>query len=181
VSNITPPASPPGWFADPDAAGGLRWFDGTRWTDHRAAAGRPELIPPAQTPQDPAAKKRRRRNLVVGVTAAVVALTVMVATQSNDKQAVSYTVNQCIVANGSFIVHGTVTNHTKNNELAFTLDVLVSDGKFPIGASGDISINYLRPGDTQSFDWTGRLTDASHPLVGTPGCTVVAKDLQVLS
>jgi hypothetical protein len=27
---------PPGWYADPGAPG-LRWWDGTRWTDHRNA------------------------------------------------------------------------------------------------------------------------------------------------
>ena len=27
------PAPPPGWY--PDAAGGVRWWDGLRWTEHR--------------------------------------------------------------------------------------------------------------------------------------------------
>lgn len=28
------PATPEGWYADPQGGTGLRWWDGTRWTDH---------------------------------------------------------------------------------------------------------------------------------------------------
>lgn len=30
------PATPPGWYRDPQADGQLRWWDGWRWTDHTA-------------------------------------------------------------------------------------------------------------------------------------------------
>ncbi|MGL5819490.1 MAG: DUF2510 domain-containing protein [Phycicoccus sp.] len=30
---------PPGWHADPHAPGRLRWWDGTRWTEHTHSAG----------------------------------------------------------------------------------------------------------------------------------------------
>lgn len=36
------PSSPPaGWFVDPDGSGGQRYWDGTKWTKHRRAAGSP--------------------------------------------------------------------------------------------------------------------------------------------
>ena len=28
----------PGWYPDPQGFGTLRWFDGERWTEHRAPA-----------------------------------------------------------------------------------------------------------------------------------------------
>jgi hypothetical protein len=39
----TPRALPaPGWHPDPMGGGGLRWWDGTAWTEHTAANGPPE-------------------------------------------------------------------------------------------------------------------------------------------
>ena len=42
----------PGWYDDPQAAGGKRWWDGAQWTDHVAAptapAARAEAYPPAR-------------------------------------------------------------------------------------------------------------------------------------
>jgi len=31
-------APPPGWYPDPGGSGGQRWWDGTRWSEHRAPA-----------------------------------------------------------------------------------------------------------------------------------------------
>jgi hypothetical protein len=37
---LTAPQVPPaGWFADPSGAGGLRWWNGTAWTEHTHPAG----------------------------------------------------------------------------------------------------------------------------------------------
>jgi hypothetical protein len=35
MAGVQPPP-PPGWYAEP-GNDGLRWWDGTRWTEHRAA------------------------------------------------------------------------------------------------------------------------------------------------
>jgi uncharacterized RDD family membrane protein YckC len=35
---------PPGWYAD--GHGGVRWWDGTRWTEHRAVAAAPSMATP---------------------------------------------------------------------------------------------------------------------------------------
>ncbi len=43
---MTTPQTPAGWYSDPDGSGGQRYWDGYRWTEHRAPA------PPA--PQMPA-------------------------------------------------------------------------------------------------------------------------------
>ncbi|RIJ08537.1 DUF2510 domain-containing protein, partial [Clavibacter nebraskensis] len=32
------PSTPAGWYADPAGSDRLRWWDGTRWTDHLADA-----------------------------------------------------------------------------------------------------------------------------------------------
>lgn len=49
-------STPAGWYPDPDNNGGLRYFDGTEWTEHRAnqAAPAPPLAPAAgATPTPP--------------------------------------------------------------------------------------------------------------------------------
>ena len=35
---LAPQGPPPGWYQDPDAASGQRWWDGTGWTDVRQVA-----------------------------------------------------------------------------------------------------------------------------------------------
>ena len=41
--NALPP--PPGWYPDPGGAGGQRWWDGTRWTEHVSAPGVARPVP----------------------------------------------------------------------------------------------------------------------------------------
>jgi hypothetical protein len=44
----------PGWYDDPNAPGGKRWWDGTQWTDHVAAPAQPAA---PQAPQPPATQQ----------------------------------------------------------------------------------------------------------------------------
>ena len=37
----TPVAPGPGWYPDPTGSGGLRWWDGVRWTEHASAGPSP--------------------------------------------------------------------------------------------------------------------------------------------
>src|ERR1700682_2359221 len=49
-----PPSSqtPPGWYPDPSGAGGLRFWDGSRWTDQYASPPVPPVapLPPTYSP-----------------------------------------------------------------------------------------------------------------------------------
>lgn len=42
--------APPGWYPDPAADRGLRWFDGSEWTNHTSTGQvRPATVPPPFT------------------------------------------------------------------------------------------------------------------------------------
>lgn len=45
---MTQPSTPPGWYPDPDGVPGQRYFDGTQWTENRAA---PQMAPVLQQPK----------------------------------------------------------------------------------------------------------------------------------
>ena len=47
---MTTTGAGPGWFSDPDGSGGLRYFDGTAWTEHRAPPRVPPPVPPYAAP-----------------------------------------------------------------------------------------------------------------------------------
>jgi hypothetical protein len=58
----------PGWYPDPDLAGGQRYFDDGQWTVHRI--GPPAVLPP--TPEAFVREAHRRRNVVIGAAVTVV-------------------------------------------------------------------------------------------------------------
>ena len=55
--------TPPGWYPDPSGAPGQRYFDGTDWTEHRAA-GQPVLPQP----------KKSKKGIILGSVGAALAL-----------------------------------------------------------------------------------------------------------
>ena len=55
--------TPPGWYPDPSGMSGQRYFDGTDWTEHRAA-GQPVLPQP----------KKSKKGIILGSVGAVLAL-----------------------------------------------------------------------------------------------------------
>jgi hypothetical protein len=45
------PSTPAGWYPDPNAPGGQRWWDGTQWTEHVGQAAQPyEPFAPVKAP-----------------------------------------------------------------------------------------------------------------------------------
>ena len=47
VESAAPQAPPAGWFPDPSGGGGLRWWDGTAWSEHRITSAPVGAEPPA--------------------------------------------------------------------------------------------------------------------------------------
>src|SRR5215207_7791868 len=47
---LPPPAPDAGWYDDPDAPGGKRYWDGSRWTDARWRPARQDEPPPPEPP-----------------------------------------------------------------------------------------------------------------------------------
>ncbi|MFK8909242.1 DUF2510 domain-containing protein [Streptomyces sp. YS-3] len=75
--------TPPGWYPDPGTPLLERWWDGTAWTGHTRAPGRPAAVPPAPTvplgavaPHD---RPRGRGPAAVVAVAAAVLVTALVA------------------------------------------------------------------------------------------------------
>ena len=86
----TTQSTPPGWYPDPEGHG-LRYFDGTEWTEHRSGvqqmpppprpqsgqyAGPPPVVTP-QTGYQPPRKKSNTWKWVVGGIAALVVISVI--------------------------------------------------------------------------------------------------------
>ena len=59
--------TPPGWYPDPSGAPGQRYFDGTDWTERRAA-GQPVLPQP----------KKSKNGIILGSVGAVLALSLII-------------------------------------------------------------------------------------------------------
>ncbi len=50
---MTTPPTPAGWYPDPEHAGGLRYWDGGAWTEHRSPGQEPPAPAASQTPVAP--------------------------------------------------------------------------------------------------------------------------------
>lgn len=50
------PSAPANWYSDPEDASQLRYWDGARWTEHRAPAVRPVAVDPSPAPASPSAR-----------------------------------------------------------------------------------------------------------------------------
>jgi hypothetical protein len=55
---MTTPPTPADWYPDPENPAGLRYWDGTAWTEHRAPANPPVETPAAQTYSEPTGEFR---------------------------------------------------------------------------------------------------------------------------
>jgi hypothetical protein len=64
----SPPQAPvPGWYADPDAPGGLRYWDGAAWTESRVPAPGASGYPPVPPPPTPRVSGKAITALVLGI------------------------------------------------------------------------------------------------------------------
>ncbi|HVE68752.1 MAG TPA: DUF2510 domain-containing protein [Solirubrobacteraceae bacterium] len=70
MSSLPPP---PGWYPDPGASGGQRWWDGTTWTEHVHAAA-----PTAAPTRRRYAQKWWHLPLVVGLAVASTVVSIVV-------------------------------------------------------------------------------------------------------
>lgn len=68
--------TPPGWYPDPYAQGGLRWWDGQAWTGHVAAGGAPtpSTGPVLKLDDERASAQRARWGLVIAAISQVLVL-----------------------------------------------------------------------------------------------------------
>jgi hypothetical protein len=67
--------TPPNWYPDPTAAGRLRWWDGTRWTEHTAPPA--VQVGPTHIPVPPSPTPRRGNAVAWWVFGTLLALVVI--------------------------------------------------------------------------------------------------------
>ena len=60
---MTTPPTPAGWYPDPEQSGGLRYWDGSSWTDHRTPAQAPPAHAAPEHPDDQPAFAREPAQL----------------------------------------------------------------------------------------------------------------------
>lgn len=161
--NQTQPAN---WYPDPEGNGGLRYWDGTQWTDQRAPG------------PSGAAKKRRGRGCLTIIGAAVVLLILIgiiaaiAGSGSSKPSSDTGGVSKGITAGGStdpvhevkitscandptlqlLDIKGTAKNDTsKRSDFAIDLAVTSADGKTQVTTTVALAPN-VEPGQTALWD-----------------------------
>ena len=169
---------PPNWYPDPDGGGGLRYWDGTQWTENRAPGAAVAPMPPA--------KKKRGCLPILGIAAAVIIVLIVIAAVAGSKSSSSKPssspgttgVSKGITAGGStdpthevkitkcikdpilgdLDIKGTATNDTsKRSDFIIEFAITDSTGKTQLGTTTALA-NNVEPGQTALFDAPSTVT-----------------------
>ena len=122
--SIPPPTTPAGWYPDPSGAPGQRYFDGTRWTDHRTVASAP---PPFVTNAEQ--NKPGRRKIIAGVAGGILALAVIGSLTSHDEPAPAISTVESS-AQAAAVEHADLQPAAAPTEVVAAAGSAVRDGKF---------------------------------------------------
>lgn len=126
----------PGWYPDPENPAGVRWYDGTTWTEHRGpavAAAAPAWSPQqAAWPPAPARSGSRGAIVAVCIVGGFFALMILAAI------AIPVFLNQRAKAEVSSL--STVTCESLGAEAVATSQANVTGGQIPLASVSGLTI-----------------------------------------